>query len=144
MFGTYSFYFFIKFLLNTFHRSVFAVLPKTTPEGYRVIYCKVLDSEPGRYTQTTELKIFDMVCQLCLQQKGTEEGQIIVMDMDGIVLGHVGRLSLMTTKIYLHYLQVCKVFLVKMLHKQFASKSYYKYISFLGSNASKTKRLSCN
>lgn len=86
--------------------SVFAVLPKTTPDGYRVIYCKVLDSEPSRYIQTMELRIFDMVCQLWAHENGTENGQIIIMDMDGIVLGHVGRLSLMTTKVYLHYLQV--------------------------------------
>lgn len=86
--------------------SVFAVLPKTTPEGYRVIYCKVLDSDPSRYIQTMALRIFDMVCELSLQKNGTEEGQIIIMDMDGILMGHVGRLSLMTTKIYLHYLQV--------------------------------------
>lgn len=82
------------------------MLPQKTPDGYRVIYCKVLDSEPARYIQTIKLKIFDMVYQLCLQQNGMEEGQIIIMDMDGIVFGHVGRLSLMTTKIYLHYLQV--------------------------------------
>lgn len=77
-----------------------------------------MDSEPARYIQTMALKIFDMVCQLCLHQNGTEEGQIIIMDMDGIVLGHVGRLSLLTTKIYLHYLQVCKEEVWRMIFYQ--------------------------
>lgn len=39
-------------------------------------------------------------------EEGTAKGHIIVMDLDGVIFGHLARLGILTIKKYLLYLQV--------------------------------------
>lgn len=47
-----------------------------------------------------------MIADLWIMQQGIAEGHVIVFDMDGVVLGHLARMSLMTMKRVMVYLQV--------------------------------------
>ncbi|XP_012250875.1 alpha-tocopherol transfer protein-like [Athalia rosae] len=91
-------------------------LPGKTPEGYTVIYAKVTDSEPSHYVFSEAVKLLGMITELLLWSEGTCPGQIILVDMDGVVFGHMARLSPMTIKKYFYYLQEALPVRVKGLH----------------------------
>ena len=57
-----------------------------------------------------------MILDLWLRTDGTTSGHIILVDMQGVSLGHVGRLSPMTTKKFLYYLQDALPVRLKGLH----------------------------
>lgn len=47
-----------------------------------------------------------MVTDMCIMNEGTAKGYIIVMDMNGVVFGHLARLGILTMKKFMFYLQV--------------------------------------
>lgn len=47
-----------------------------------------------------------MVSDLCIINEGTAKGYIIVMDMKGVVFGHLARLNILLMKKFMCYLQV--------------------------------------
>ncbi|KAK4878841.1 hypothetical protein RN001_011347 [Aquatica leii] len=91
-------------------------LPKTTPEGYRVIFCKVMDSDASKYSFNEQIKNFDMSIMLWMMMEGTAEGLLIVMDMDGITFAHMTKLNVMGLKKFFLYLQEAMPVRLKGLH----------------------------
>ena len=49
---------------------------------------------------------FAMASDLWLMEEGIADGYMLVVDMEGIVFGHLARLGLMTMKKFMFYLQV--------------------------------------
>lgn len=47
-----------------------------------------------------------MASDLWIQEDGIANGHVIVMDMDGIVFGHLTRLSILVMKKFMFFLQV--------------------------------------
>lgn len=47
-----------------------------------------------------------MVVDLCIIEEGTAKGHVLIVDMSGVVLGHLARLGIMSIKKYILYLQV--------------------------------------
>ena len=47
-----------------------------------------------------------MASDLWLMEEGIADGYMLVVDMEGIVFGHLARLGLMTMKKFMFYLQV--------------------------------------
>lgn len=84
---------------------VYMPLEKPTPEGFKVIYGKLTDCEPSHYVYNDCMKFFNMVLDLWLHTEGTTKGHIILVDLEGVVFGHAGRLSPMGLKKFLFYLQ---------------------------------------
>lgn len=70
---------------------LYCVLPRGTPEGYRVIYCKIVDPDPSKYVQSLQVNLFDMAAMLDLRLEGAAEGHVIVVDMINVVFGHLAR-----------------------------------------------------
>ncbi|GLG95800.1 Uncharacterized protein GBIM_02694 [Gryllus bimaculatus] len=91
-------------------------LPKKTPEGYTVIFCRMVDQDPSHFVHHDVVKVFFMLMDLLLLEEGTAPGHIIIMDMDGINLGHVARLSIITYKKFFYFLQEGLPFRLKGLH----------------------------
>ncbi|XP_077282417.1 alpha-tocopherol transfer protein-like [Temnothorax americanus] len=81
------------------------VLEGTTKEGYKIIYGRLLDSDPSHFVYNDVMKLQNMVIDLWLYTEGTCEGNIILIDMKNVSFGHVGRLSPMGLKKWLYYLQ---------------------------------------
>jgi len=77
----------------------------TTREGYKIIYGRLLDSEPSHFVYNDAMKLLNMVIDLWLYTEGTSNGHIILFDMKNVSFGHVGRLSPMSLKKFLYYLQ---------------------------------------
>ncbi|KAJ3618117.1 hypothetical protein MTP99_006148 [Tenebrio molitor] len=95
---------------------VFATLPKKTPEGYTIFFMKLVDTSPNKFIFADVLKCLDMTCLLHLHQQGTSSGHVIVIDMAGVVLGHMARLGPLTIKKFLYYLQEAMPVRLKGLH----------------------------
>ncbi|XP_018328062.1 alpha-tocopherol transfer protein-like [Agrilus planipennis] len=103
----------VKQLLNV---GLYVTLPKPTPEGYRVLFAKLMDSDPDNYIFSDACKGFDMSTMLHLIQEGTDNGQIILFDMKGLTFGHVTKLGIVTMKKMLYYLQDALPVRLKGLH----------------------------
>lgn len=80
-------------------------LPKLTPTGNKVLYSRLKDSNPEHYNFNSQMKIFDMATSLVLSQEGTHDGHVLVVDLKGVVLGHLLRIGIMSMKKYMYFLQ---------------------------------------
>lgn len=80
-------------------------LERPTRDGYNVIYGALSDFDPSHYDYTMNMKLFTMVLDLWLYTKGTMKGHVIIVDLKGLVMGHVARFSPMALKRFLFYLQ---------------------------------------
>lgn len=81
-------------------------LPKLTPEGYTVIFSKLLNTDPDKYNFSNQIRNWDMSAIRNLNIKGTSNGLIMVADLKGIAFGHVTKLNIITMKKFMYYLQV--------------------------------------
>ena len=76
-----------------------------TEDGYSVIYGGLLDLDPTHYDYTFNMKLFAMVCDLWVFTTGSTKGNVIIVDLRGLSMGHVTRFSASTLKKFLYYLQ---------------------------------------
>ncbi|RZC37681.1 uncharacterized protein BDFB_004462 [Asbolus verrucosus] len=104
--------------------ALFSILPKLTPEGYSVIFMKLMDSNPDHYNFAVQLKYFDMTCMMHLHQEGTSKGHLIVIDMKGVMFGHVTKLGPLNMKKFLYYLQEAMPLRLKGMH-------YFNIVPFM-------------
>ena len=88
----------------------------TTKEGYRIIYSKVLDLDPSHFVYNDVMKLYNMILDLFIIRQGTYKGHIILIDMQGLLISHAGRLSPLGIKKYLFYLQEALPVRLKGLH----------------------------
>lgn len=91
-------------------------LEHKTNEGYKVFYGKLIDFDPSHYNYNDCMKYMNMAVDLWLRNEGTGPGHILVINVQGVVLGHVGRLSPMGLKKFLYYLQEALPVRLKSLH----------------------------
>ncbi|XP_017781318.1 PREDICTED: alpha-tocopherol transfer protein-like [Nicrophorus vespilloides] len=96
--------------------SLHCPLPKLSPEGYTIFYNSFINNNPDFFVFNTTLKLFDMVASLHLQEYGTSNGHIIIVDLEGCTLTHVMKLGLLSMKKYLIYLQDAIPFRLKGFH----------------------------
>ncbi|KYN13837.1 PREDICTED: alpha-tocopherol transfer protein-like [Trachymyrmex cornetzi] len=81
------------------------ILEGITREGHKIIYGRLIDSEPSHFVFTDAIKLLFMTIDLWLYMEGTCNGHVLIIDMKNISLGHVARLSPMTLKKFFYYLQ---------------------------------------
>ncbi|KAJ3651834.1 hypothetical protein Zmor_017842 [Zophobas morio] len=91
-------------------------LPKKTPEGYTIMFIKIIDVTPSSLNTEAQLKMFDMTCMLHLHQYGTSDGYVVVFDMEGTSFGHLFHISPLALKKFLHYVQEGIPARLKRLH----------------------------
>jgi hypothetical protein len=96
---------------------VVGALPELTPEGYVVFYCRLLDFEPSHILYEWCAKLFMMISDLVEREKGSLPGVVIVVDMEGLVFGHLSRVTLTDIKYSIQYLQVFQfVIFLKLMY----------------------------
>ncbi|KAL0267281.1 UNVERIFIED_CONTAM: hypothetical protein PYX00_009597 [Menopon gallinae] len=91
-------------------------LSKRTPENHRVLLMKIMNTDPAMYVFSEVTKAFNMHYDLELYLNGTAPGDEMVIDMDGISLGHLARLNLVAAKKILEYMQEGMPVRLKRLH----------------------------
>lgn len=104
-----------KSLQNLMDISIFMPLDQLTPQGYKVIYFKLVDSTVSKFDFSVVIKLFCIVADLWLLEEGAANGHMICFDMDKFVFGHMTRLNPITVKKFLYYLQVCIIILFNFI-----------------------------
>ncbi|XP_017768456.1 PREDICTED: alpha-tocopherol transfer protein-like [Nicrophorus vespilloides] len=99
-----------------FDTMLYSELPKRTPEGYKIVYAKIMDPDPDRYTFPMQIKFFDMVSMLMLNRDGTSEGQVVVHDLDGITFSHVAKMNFVQLRKFFFYLQESMPVRIRGMH----------------------------
>lgn len=100
--------FFKYILIFIFYKirfSAIQVLENKTPEGYAILYGRLIDPDPSNYVYNDTMKYLSMTLDLWLHREGTTNGHIILFDMKNVVFGHAARLNPVGLKKYLIYLQ---------------------------------------
>lgn len=93
-----------------------SILPKITPEGYIVYYIKIVDPDPSSMSFDQQIRAFDMAMMVHLNTEGTNNGVQVVFDMNGVQLGHLLRVGLVTLKKFFFYFQNAMPIRIKGLH----------------------------
>ncbi|XP_030757101.1 retinaldehyde-binding protein 1-like [Sitophilus oryzae] len=91
-------------------------LPKTTPEGYRVLMYAVRDPDPTKMNFNDVVKGFCMYNDCVLSEDGLQEGYVIIFDMKDVSIGHLARVSLPALKCFLWYIQDAHPARIKSIH----------------------------
>ncbi|XP_053671324.1 alpha-tocopherol transfer protein-like [Anopheles nili] len=92
------------------------VLPDLTPEGYRVLLAKIVDPDASKFSLGSILTFACMCVDILLWEEGCNNGSILIIDMDGIHLGHLPKLGIFTLKDLLYYVQEALPIRLKGLH----------------------------
>ncbi|XP_060842651.1 alpha-tocopherol transfer protein-like [Rhopalosiphum padi] len=95
----------VKSVLEAFKTISFCALPGSTPDGCKVIFIYAKRVEAELFVLADFIKALSMVIDMLLMTSGTFNGLIIIYDMKGFSLSHVGRLGINMMKKYVYFLQ---------------------------------------
>ncbi|XP_046386942.1 alpha-tocopherol transfer protein-like [Ischnura elegans] len=103
----------VQFSYKTAH---FTSLNKKTPEGYRVLICRLADFDPSHLHFNDVLRAFFMFADICISEDGVIPGYITIFDLKGVVLGHLPKISLPSLKKFMIYIQDAHPVRLKAVH----------------------------
>ncbi|KAF5307396.1 hypothetical protein FQR65_LT06910 [Abscondita terminalis] len=83
----------------------FADLPKRSPEGYRILLCKLVNLNANVYQFNNHAKLFDMCVMQSYHENGPAEGLIVIIDMQAFTVSHLMKVHALQMKKVLMYLQ---------------------------------------
>uniref|UniRef100_A0A182PKP8 CRAL-TRIO domain-containing protein n=1 Tax=Anopheles epiroticus TaxID=199890 RepID=A0A182PKP8_9DIPT len=92
------------------------ILPELTPEGYRVMLAKIVDPDASKFSLSALLTFALMCVDILIWEEGCNNGSILIIDMDGIHLGHLPKLGIFTLKDLLYFIQEGLPIRLKGLH----------------------------
>ncbi|VVC29338.1 Cellular retinaldehyde binding/alpha-tocopherol transport,CRAL-TRIO lipid binding domain,CRAL/TRIO, N- [Cinara cedri] len=95
----------IKSVIDAFNAIGIFTLPELTPDGCKVIFVYAKRTEPELFVLADFIKTLSMVIDMLLMTTGTFDGFIIIYDMKGFGLSHIGRLGINMIKKYVYFLQ---------------------------------------
>ncbi|XP_035891739.1 alpha-tocopherol transfer protein-like [Anopheles stephensi] len=93
-----------------------SILPELTPEGYRVMLAKIVDPDASKFSLSSILTFAIMCVDIQLWEEGCNNGSVLIIDMDGIHLGHLPKLGIFTLKDLLYFIQEGLPIRLKGLH----------------------------
>ncbi|XP_058829856.1 alpha-tocopherol transfer protein-like isoform X2 [Topomyia yanbarensis] len=98
--------------------SLIVIVPLSIPtqDKYTVIYGKVINSDSTHFSFESALKFLTMIADVVQRESGAVHGYTFVLDMEGVTMGHVTKLSISTVKKFLHFLQEAMPVRLKGLH----------------------------
>lgn len=91
-------------------------LEERTKEGYTVLMCRLLDTDPSNYVYFDHMRYVCMCLDLWMYQEGTTNGHVIIFDTAGSTFGHAIKMSMSGAKKFLHYVQEGLPIRLKSLH----------------------------
>lgn len=81
-------------------------LPKTTPEGYKVIIFKLANLDPNKFVHLNTAKAMILFNDVRFSEDGIVPGYIVVCDTRGYSWSHLTKLNLHVLRVYTKYMQV--------------------------------------
>ncbi|KAJ8725016.1 hypothetical protein PYW07_015974 [Mythimna separata] len=91
-------------------------LPTVTKQGYRPIYCELLDADPKKFVYSDVIKAFFMVIDLWQYEQGTVPGVALIVNLDRVSLGHISRINLTVAQQFFYFLQEAMFVCLKEFH----------------------------
>nr|XP_034827561.1 clavesin-1-like [Maniola hyperantus] len=101
---------------RVFNDIVLTVLPARTSEGYAILYTHLTNYDPKQFNFGLAIRAALMILDLCQLQDGTWPGFLIVLDFEGVTLGHIARLDLQNIQQFLYYIQEAILVKLKGMH----------------------------
>uniref|UniRef100_A0A182Q2V4 CRAL-TRIO domain-containing protein n=1 Tax=Anopheles farauti TaxID=69004 RepID=A0A182Q2V4_9DIPT len=95
---------------------MFTVLPGETKEGYKMVYTRLLTSDVTEFNHPQVLKLMTMCLDLWVKMEGNANGHIMLTDMQGMHLGHMGKLNMAAIKKHMFYVQEALPIRLKQMH----------------------------
>lgn len=95
----------LESIQSVFNMSQMAAVSKLTPEGYRVIYYRLWDTNPAKIHFGNAIKAFCMFNDVRLSEDVIVDGYVVVFDMKGLKLGHLAKVQLGPLKTFMAYIQ---------------------------------------
>lgn len=92
------------------------MLPKPDHNGHRIIFHRILDTQPAHYVFNDGIKLLLMSVDASLYTDGCSPGYVFLFDMQGVRLGHLMRLSINSIRRYFEYLQEGMPVRLKAIH----------------------------
>ncbi|XP_055528169.1 alpha-tocopherol transfer protein-like isoform X2 [Wyeomyia smithii] len=94
------------------------IIPLSIPtkDKYTVIFGKLLISDATLFSFESTLKFLTMIAEVVQRENGAVHGYTFVLDMEGVTMGHVTKLSIGTVKKFLHFLQEAMPVRLKGIH----------------------------
>ncbi|XP_046964463.1 clavesin-1-like isoform X2 [Vanessa cardui] len=105
-----------KKVMNALNTALIAPLPEPTVNGYKAVYCRLIDEDPKRYMFGDIIRAFMMVFDLLQYEEGTWPGFVLLLDMDLASVGHLARIDISLLKQVLFFHQECMLIKLKELH----------------------------
>ncbi|XP_034237513.1 alpha-tocopherol transfer protein-like [Thrips palmi] len=90
--------------------------PERTKEGYGVLLYRLTDFEPSHVDFLQGIKAFFAFNDVRLSEDGVIPGYVVVFDMRGITLSHLGVVTLSGIRKFMHYIQECHPCRLKAIH----------------------------
>ncbi|KAK5638542.1 hypothetical protein RI129_012837 [Pyrocoelia pectoralis] len=106
----------LKTWKETLNAILMLPLPKLTHEGYQIFYTKINNPDPNKYVFVDNVKCGEVIMKMTLRQRGTVNGLVFVLDLDGYSLAHIAGLPLMELKILMTFLQEALPIQLKQFH----------------------------
>ncbi|CAH0549541.1 unnamed protein product [Brassicogethes aeneus] len=103
----------LNLALNT---TLVTTMPKKTPEGYCVVYTRLVDCNSDNFVLSSHIKYMDMVATHHLCTEGPCKGLVIINDMEGAVVGHLTKVNIIVAKKLMYYLQEAMPVRLKGIH----------------------------
>ncbi|XP_022129820.1 retinaldehyde-binding protein 1 [Pieris rapae] len=91
-------------------------LPTRTKEGYAIFYSHMINYDPKLFVFSAAVKATLMVIDLWQYEEGTWPGFCMVIDFEGMSLGHLARIDLQSLQQFLYYLQETMLVRLKGMH----------------------------
>lgn len=90
--------------------------PERTKEGYGVLLYRLTDFEPSHVDFLQGIKTFFAFNDVRLSEDGVIPGYVVVFDMRGITISHLGIVTLSGIRKFMHYIQECHPCRLKAIH----------------------------
>ncbi|XP_045770985.1 clavesin-1-like isoform X1 [Maniola jurtina] len=101
---------------RVFNDILLTVLPLRTSEGYAMLYTHLTNYDPKQFNFGLAIRAVLMTLDLCQSQDGTWPGLLIIVDFEGVTLGHLARLDLQNIQQFLYYVQEAILVRLKGMH----------------------------
>ena len=96
----------VMFQLFFFSFRHLVACPEETKEGYKVLLYRLTDFDPSHVDFLQGMKAFFAFNDVRLSEDGVTPGYVVVFDMQGITLSHLGIVTLSGIRKFMHYIQV--------------------------------------
>ncbi|KAM3968004.1 clavesin-2 [Aphomia sociella] len=105
-----------KSLEVALHTWLITPLISPTIDGYRAVYCQLLDDDATKSVYSDLVRAFVMIIDLWQYEEGTVPGIVIIVNMERVTLNHITSIDLTVAQEFFYFLQEAMFIRLKEFH----------------------------